>query len=351
MNTKTKLRLTALGAILAVGLTVVSGATVANAADPTSFKQLNGVGSDTTQDVVRAIAATTTTLGSYDAAGANLSATIKTTASGPSFARPVGSGAGVKALSASAQGLNYGGSTAPITGQVDFARSSSGPVTGSVLTYVPFATDAVSYAVNSASDFPRNIKLGTAADSDTKFTLRNIYRCTVTSYLDAFGDPVAITPLLPQTGSGTRSFFLGKLGLTDATTCGNTRSNTIIEHDGTVLTGPGDIVPFSIGQFIAESNSPVTGSQDRRGFAELGKIDNVKPTTLTTDGVALNASFPLVRTVYNVVQTSRLSEPAIASAFVGTSSSFCANPAIIRTYGFAPLSSGCGATTLTGGFQ
>ena len=351
MNTKTKLRLSALGAILAVGLTVVSGASVANAADPTSYKQLNGVGSDTTQDVVRAIAATTTTLGSYDAAGTGLSATIKTTASGPSFTRPVGSGAGVKALSASANGTVYGGSATPITGQVDFARSSSGPAAGSGLTYIPFATDAVSYAVNSASDFPRNIKLGTAADADNKITLRNIYRCTVKSYTNAEGDTVAITPLLPQTGSGTRSFFLGKLGLTDSTTCGVTRSNTIIENDGTVLTGPGDIVPFSIGQFIAQSNASTTLVQDRRAFAELGKIEGAKPTTLTEDGVALNSSFPLVRTVYNVVQTSRLSEPAIAAAFVGTSSSFCANPAIIRTYGFATLNSGCGATTLTGAFQ
>jgi len=351
MNKKTKLRLSALGAILAVGLTVVSGATVANAADPTSFKQLNGVGSDTTQDVVRAIAATTTTLGSYDAAGTGLSATIQTTASGPSFNRPIGSGAGVKALSASANGTVYGGSATPITGQVDFARSSSGPAAGSGLTYIPFATDAVSYAVNSASDFPRNIKLGSASDADNKVTLRNIYRCTVTSYRNADGDTVAITPLLPQTGSGTRSFFLGKLGLTDATTCATTRNNTIIENDGTVLSGPGDIVPFSIGQFIAQSNAPVTGSQDHRAFAELGKIEGAKPTVLTADGVTLNATFPLVRTVYNVVQTSRLTEPAIAAAFVGTSSSFCANPAIIRTYGFATLNSGCGATTLTGAFQ
>ena len=363
MNKKTKLRLSALGAILAVGLTVAGGANIANAADPSGFKDLSGAGSDTTQDVVRALAAVSTSpsIGSYDAAGTGLSAKITTKSGGPSFDRPVGSGNGVKALSASIKGSPSVFNGTVIAGQLDFARSSSGPKTQttSVLTWIPFAKDVVSYAVNSSSDFPRDIKLGTASDSISAFTLRNIYLCNVTTYVDSTKKSVPITPILPQAGSGTRSYFLQQLGIsTDGTGAGacvkdKIGTENIIENDGTVLTGAGDIVPFSAGQFISQANSAVTASPDRRGFAELGKINGLRPLTLTSTGVQAtsNAAYPMARNVYNVVATSRLGDAAIASTFVGTGSTFCANDAIIRTYGFAPIGSACGSVATTGDYQ
>jgi ABC-type phosphate transport system substrate-binding protein len=104
-------------------------------------------------------------IGSYDATG---SATIQTKAGGPSFVRPNGSGAGANALSDSAQGGTHLFNSVDITGQVDFARSSSGPSgSGTALTYIPFAKDAVTFAVNAASDFPRDIPIGSSSQDST----------------------------------------------------------------------------------------------------------------------------------------------------------------------------------------
>lgn len=358
MLKKTKVRLGALVAAVAV-ITVFGG--VAAQADPSAgtYKTLSGVGSDTIQDVENGLATAIPAIGSYDATG---SATIQTKSSGPSFQRPNGSGAGQNALSASLDGSLFstgvGTATESISNQVDYARSSSGPSTslpGTDLTFIPFALDAVTYAVNAASDFPRDIPLGTAAQmtqTPKPFTLRNIYNCLVTHYTDGDGNSILIRPLLPQQGSGTRKFWLQTLGITDGASlpgCVTDLSNSVEEHNGTFLTGPGDIAPFSVAQWIAQGNwsalpAPVT---ERRGDVVLGSIGGVKPFTIGVGtGAVLNTSFPVTRNVYNVVGTSRLSDPTIAATFVGTGSAFCTNTAIIKEYGFGTLGSLCGNTTL-----
>jgi hypothetical protein len=356
MLKKSRLRLGAVACLAIAG--IAFGAVSANA-DPTAgtYKPINGVGSDTTQDIVGGLATVVTSIGSYDAVG---SATIKTTASGPTFNRPNGSGAGVQALSASAN--NTGTRTYPaaggvsITGQVDFARSSSGPSSsfpGTDLTFIPYARDAVTFAVNEASDFPRDIPVGSAAQdalSPAPFTLRNIYRCAVTSYFDADFTAVTIRPLLPQSGSGTRTFWLSTLGLTEAqvTGCATDLAGTVQEHDGNSVTGAGDIVPFSIAQYIAQGNHAdlPTTVVERRSQVVLGSIGSVKPYVINAaGGVELNASFPVNRLVFNVVQTSRLGESGIASAFVGSTSAVCAASSTIRKYGFGTIGSLCGNTT------
>jgi len=355
MMKKSKLRVGAVACLAIAGLAF--GAFSASA-DPAAgtYKALNGVGSDTIQDVMNGLATAIPSVGSYDATG---TATIKTTASGNTFTRPNGSGAGQKALSASAN--NTGTRTYPatggvdITGQVDFARSSSGPASaspGTDLTFIPFARDAVTFAVNSSSDFPRNIALGSAsqdATSPAPFTLRNIYRCAVTTFADLGGDPVTIRPLLPQSGSGTRTFWLGTLGLTEAqvTGCASDLGGTIQEHDGSKIKGAGDIVPFSVAQYLSQSNYKTlpTPVDERRGVIDLGRIGSVKPILLTANGNELNTSFPVNRLVFNVVQTSRLGEAGIAAAFVGTGSSVCANTTIIRQYGFGTIGTLCGNTS------
>jgi hypothetical protein len=361
MHKKTKLRVSVVAAAAIAALTF--GAAAPAYADPSAPKPLVGVGSDTTQDVVGGLATVVSTLGSYDATG---SSTIQTRTGGPTFTRPNGSTAGVQALSASVN--NTGTRTFPatggvsITGQVDFARSSSAPSSsfvGTDLTFIPFARDAVSYAVSAASDFPRDIALGNAGQdsaSPAPFTLRNIYRGAVTSYVDGELNPVTIRPIIPQAGSGTRSFWLSALGLTEASIVGTPTTdigNTAQEHNGTYVANAGDIVPFSIAQYIAQGNHaalPTTVSE-RRGNIELGNIDTVKPLLLTAGGgVELNPSFPVNRLVFNVVQTSRLtgSVPAdvqLQAAFAGTSSSVCAATAQIKQYGFATIGSLCGNTT------
>lgn len=354
MLKKTKLRLGVVAAIAVVG--IVFGVTSPALADPNAgtYKTLNGVGSDTTQDVVGGLAFGSTTIGSYDATG---TATIKTTATGPTFNRPNGSTGGVQALSASANNTNVrtypasGGVS--ITGQVDFARSSSSPSSsfvGTDLTFIPFARDVLTYAVNSASDFPRDIPLGVASqDSITPapFTLRNIYRCTVTSFTNSDLEPVTIRPLVPQTTSGTRSAWLTALGISAYGACVTDLGNTVQEHNGSFVTGAGDIVPFSASQFIAQGNYAAlpTTVVERRAQVDLGNIGGIKPVILSGTTVEANASFPSTRLVYNVVVTARLAETGIAAAFAGTTSEVCAASATIRAYGFATIGALCGNTT------
>ena len=362
MLKKHKLRFGAVACLAVAGLAF---GTVSASADPAAgtFRAINGVGSDTTQDVVNGLTTVIPALGSYDAAATG---TIKTTASGLSFNRPNGSTAGVQALSASAN--NTGTRTYPaaggvsITGQVDFARSSSAPNSGfpgTDLTFIPFARDAVSYAVNSSSDFPRDLLVGSSAQdsiSPAPFTLRNIYRCAVTTFLNGDGDPVTIRPLLPQSGSGTRTFWLTTLGLTEAqvTGCASDLGGLIQEHDGTKIKGAGDIVPFSVAQYLSQSNYKTlpTPVDERRGVVDLGRIGGVKPILLTANGNELNTTFPVNRLIFNVVETARLGESGIAATFVGTGSSVCSNSTIIRNYGFGTIGALCGnSTTYKQGFR
>jgi hypothetical protein len=359
---KTTLRL---GVLVAAATAAVSlGIATPAYADPPSFSTIVGVGSDTTENVVNGLSTAVTTIGSYDATG---SATIQTHSGGVFFTRPNGSGAGQKALTAS---INPNGTDkypattgVDITGQVDFARSSSGvssSLPGTQLTFIPFARDAVSYAVSAASDWPRDIALGAASQdalSPAPFTLRNIYRGAVTSYIDSELNPVTIRPLLPQQLSGTRSYWLGQLNLTEAQiTSGGVATdlnNTVQEHNGTFVTGPGDLVPFSVAQYIQQGNhaSLPTTVVERRGDIVLGSIGTIKPWVPSVGGgIEINATFPLTRLVYNVVQTSRLTgtsaaDIALQNAFKGTTSSVCQQTSIIKAYGFNTIGTQCGNTT------
>lgn len=359
-NTKLRVGVVAASAVAALTLGVTSPVY----ADPTAgtFPILVGVGSDTTQDVVNGLASVIPNIGSYDAVG---SATITTRSGGTPFTRPNGSGAGQVALSQAINGGTVGG--VAVSGYVDFARSSSGPDAtnpGTALTFIPFGVDAVSYAVLASSDFPRDIPLGSAADDSVTpapFTLRNIYRSVSTSYTDNDFNTVTIRPLIPQSGSGTRKFWVGTaLGLVDggsSNTLGNTVTsinNTVEEHNGTFVTGAGDIVPFSVAQYIAQGNHAAlpTTVVERRGNIQLGNIGTKKPYLVSSNGGAvLNTGFPVTRLVYNVVQTSRLSgtsaaDVALQNTFVGSTSLVCSQSALIQKYGFATTSQ-CGTTTRT----
>ncbi len=316
--------------ILGVGLGVgmlATGVTVSMAqADPSgtpTFRALAGVGSDTTQGVMNGLAQVikdgsgNKLIASYDAVG---SATIKTKATGcDSIARPNGSGAGRTALMNSVNAND---------GCLQFARSSSISTTATTpgLTYIPYAVDAVTYMVTSASTLPRSLSL---AD------LKAIYMCQ--------GDPT-IKPLIPQSGSGTRAFWLGKLSITEAQINAGSfpcikdkvGSTPIEEHDGRVL-DPLSIAPISIAQYISQASSTIP---DLRGSAQLGTIDGVA-------SVSLNNSAPLKRDVYNVVPTSKLTDPTVANVFVGPGSQVCQNSALIQQFGFG-LKTGVGGDLACG---
>ncbi|MBK3578393.1 Ig-like domain repeat protein [Streptomyces sp. MBT65] len=316
-----------------VAAAVVSG-TLALAspasADPTpagTFRQLVGVGSDTTQDVLNALAGDTVNgisysttavksssgagVASYDAiepGTGSTSSTITTRSGGPAFARPNGSGAGRTALSEALTGETYLSSTGPvIKGQVDFARSSGGPsASGSTLTYVPFARDAVGVAVR-----------GSALNNLTVTQLRDIY----TGHLTEINGQT-LHPKLPQQDSGTRKFFLNAIGVTnDQLALG---IPIVQENQGNAaLTEDGALVPFSVGSWIAQNNgiSPdytktsVTAGGYLASVVLPGDSGATNPVTTVNGkltpvgGYYENATFG--RDVYNVVPSRAIDPTSI----------------------------------------
>jgi ABC-type phosphate transport system substrate-binding protein len=366
MLKNTKLRLCAVAVSVAALTAIAASPAMADPASGT-YRTLAGVGSDTIQDVMNGMASAIPAIGSYDAVDPSTGAAgglIQTKSGGTTFVRPNGSGQGAAALSDSIQGGTHLWNSVDISGQVDFARSSSGPsVTGTALYYIPFAQDAVTYAVNQGSDFPRNLPLGSSADASTKLSLYNIYHCIRTSYTDSNGDSVTIKPLIPQSGSGTRSFWLGKMGLTETSIVGtcvkdvNSQGTSVQEHDGTSLTDPGNIAPFSISQFISQGNHKAITTAygvnlvERKGQAALGAVNGISPVRMSGSSTVANGAFPINRLVYNVVQASRAdnaSDP-VSTAFKGSTSSVCSKGSLIAAFGFSTIAN-CGITTITSGY-
>ncbi|GIG66409.1 hypothetical protein [Phytomonospora endophytica] len=351
-------------AVLSLALTASPAQADPNPAPP-PYGALAGVGSDTTQDALNGFGAVLDDSGgnpildSWDARGSS-TITTKAAASNANctgLVRPNGSSQGRDALIASENGTPWQGKT--ITGCVDFARSSAGPRSaGSTYTYVPFGVDAVTVAINSNSLLPTNV---------TFTQIQRVYQCLDTTIA---GEPV--TPLLIQSGSGTRQFWLAQMGITEADIAGGLYpcledlNNTIQEHDGTVLAGHEDyILPFSVGQYIAQSNSAAIATAtgvtvtDRRGPSTLLSIGGTAPVT----GGVLNTNFPIVRDVYNVLPTADLTNPVIDANFTGNDSALCTKTVTVagtpkrvtELFGFGYRAStvgtgklGCGVTTLTG---
>lgn len=313
-----------------VAAAVVSG-TLALAspasADPTpagTFRQLVGVGSDTTQDVLNALAgdivngksyadtavkAGDAGIASYDAfvPGAATS-TIQTRSGGPTFLRPNGSGPGRAALSMSLTGDKFPNATGvAVKGQVDFARSSGGPSTsGNTLTYIPFARDAVGVAVR-----------GSALDTLTVDQLHDIYTSGDTRLKELNGQ--TLHAVLPQAGSGTRKFFLAAIGLTETTV--SSEIPTVQENQANAaLTEDGALVPFSVGSWIAQNNgiAPDYSKTAVAAGAHLASVQLPGDTGATSPVTTVNGKLTPVggyfenatfgRDVFNVVP-SRAIDP------------------------------------------
>lgn len=305
-------------AVFAAGTLAVSAAVGANA-DPIgapTFRQLAGVGSDTTQDIMNNVANAVTiggtkVLGSYDAVG---SATISTKAAAActGMARPNGSGAGRTALINSQVAGN---------GCVDFSRSSSLNLAAAAvqLTYVPFASDDLGFAVTATSAIPKQL---------TKQDLIDIYHCLVPG----------IKAIIPQPGSGTRAAWLTYVGnptpLSSFPCITDTVGGVLVEeHDGRVL-NDNSIVPYSAGKWLTQATDQIT---DVHGKSVLGQINGALASVP-------NPVFDGQRTVYNVIPTSKIADPTYASVFVGAGSQICSNTALINQSGFAPVAN-CGVTT------
>jgi ABC-type phosphate transport system substrate-binding protein len=224
--------------------------------------------------------------------------------------RPNGSGAGINALIA--------------TPQIDFARSSrfrGTAVAEQDLYFIPVLVDGLSYIVDkTAGSDIRNLDAT---------ELAAIYRCT---------DTRGYAPKLPQAGSGTRSFFLAQIGVTEDQVGGCVDKN-VQEHDPSSVAGNAvALAPFSTARYV---NNPPNPASPPSTVVDIA-------ATASTTGV-----FFTTRTVYNVVRKadydatgSRL--PAIfgpdVTGSTGTGGYFCdryANSGIARQ-GFT-VAPNCGA--------
>lgn len=368
-------------------------------ADPKQYTAAVGVGSDTVQDVMNALAGSTNGI-SYTPINSGSATSFRQEISfdafppvgvadtcitsklnGPSYTRPNGSTGGRKALYA-ASGLSTVGwtgvpingaaicSTAvDVSGQVDFARSSAGPAAGDIgtdITYIPFGRDAMSFAYYRAAGLP--VTTLTRAQLTTLFT-------TGPQIING----VRIVPCGIQTSSGTYAFWQK---VTTATTSqentATTECNSLTagvrseENDGTALKTRGDllaaaagtandqvVIGFSAGAFIAKSNLAAPGTPPATvgmgSISDNGSGTNIGlPITGTAPALAPASSFygdsVFGRNIYVVLPTTvatGIGNAAIKALFVGATSAICNATATINTFGFLPNAS-CGSTATKG---
>lgn len=146
--------------------------------------------------------------------------------------RPNGSGAGKARLFGTSNNLD-----------VNFARSSSTLSTTEIsngLQQFPFAVDSLKLAVaKTATNAPATISTE---------QMVQIYDGTLINWSQLGGSPGVIKPLIPQTGSGTRSFFIAQLkaanGGTDVVLA-STVTSTQEHSDTDIKDDPNAVAPFS----------------------------------------------------------------------------------------------------------
>lgn len=330
------MRKSLIAAVAGAGVLSVALATLplaqADPSGPPTYRQLAGGGSDTTQSLMNALSEIVVdggvkVLGSYDAIG---TPTITTkdpalNAKCKDIARPNGSSAGRDALVKSLQAND---------GCFQWARSSSsrGSFTSTPsVTWVPFATDALTFAVRGDGDVPREL---------TKAQIVAIFKCEVPD----------IQPALVQVGSGTRNSWLDYVGiprdfqpaqypcLVPQKDGGTFPGNLPQEHDGRELK-KNQIMPYSAAVYQAQLYGT---APDRRGRAVIGVIDGVVPTVI-------NTSFSGVRDVFNLIPTAKVTDTASLEykVFVGKDSLICKAKPQINLQGFGDLRdpSKCGDTS------
>jgi ABC-type phosphate transport system substrate-binding protein len=292
-----------------------------------------------------------------------------------SIPRPDGSSAGINQLATftkSSSGpycTNFARSSRP--------RSSSDPAFGpGGVAFVNLAGDAVTWSTPSANT--------SAPASLTTAQLNAIYTCTDTNWDQVGGANQAIQPFLPQSGSGTLSFWLAAIGVTTPGPCVSNDNNTLEENEGVnpVLNNPGGIFIYSVGDYIAQTqhsatclNSGCTANTNGvicthipsknqffcnvHGSESLGEINGVAPISGSGSTETINLSFPSTfdRTLFNVVPYDPATTDHIPGAsspvggvneepIFGASGYDCgsAGSTLIKAYGFLPLAT-CGATS------
>lgn len=381
---------------IAAAVAAVSTAGVGSAlADPSSTPPLNaiaGVGSDTLTPVYHQLtsdynASHTTELASWDAVNPTTGVagdTIVTKASSStdstcSMVRPNGSSAGITALENT---VSDGGHPC-----VDFARSSRAPATTdpTTIAFARLAKDAITWSspkgtTTTPSPAPKTL---------TVLQLANIYNCTsgFTEWSQVGGTTSAtIVPVLPQSGSGTRSTFLlamgQALGLGSGVSLtpgpcvvnGTDSAGVAIEENTGVTTGNiaefgttthpkvDALFPYSIGDYVAQTGHKHSTSIWKPGDLGMKQIAGKAPTVGSGTTMHINTGFPVAmdRILYDVVANAgTAAAPAIPTSpenlksVFGTSAQkgwICqtTGQADIVSYGFLKLgtgTAGCGSVT------
>jgi ABC-type phosphate transport system substrate-binding protein len=305
-------------------------------------KDIVGVGSDTTQDVIGRSGSTLAKSGfvdnyndtdpknklwSFDAFPAGDQ--IVTKQGCEPITRPSGSSAGIAALKAD---------QAAGTGCIDFARSSrpKNPSTDGNLVFIPFARDGVSWAAFPSSEGGRDFN---APANLTTAQLTSIFNCSVTNWSQVGGADAPIEPYLPQSGSGTRSFWLSAINVATPGACVNQPAG-FPENDGSAVPAAdraNAILPYSIATWLAQNKGT---SDDVRAGAEVRNVDGEKPVAKNK----LNKGFApgFLRDVFNVLKPEDQRAKAFKKVF-GKKGYICKHPKITEAFGFGSLrGSDCG---------
>ncbi len=416
MRSSTSARSMRVATVLAVlagsaGLASLTALTSTAQADPSFVSAYAGVGSDVTQDVYAAMTglspspgngATTGNSSTFDAttsyqplmssnATGNLTidsfdanpsggvttnpGCITTKLGGPSFDRPSSSTAGITALYDEVTGTAWDnttvtsctGSPVTITGQIDFARSARGPkTTGSTLTFVPFARDALGIATYDHD---------TGHLASAPITTGELTALYSSSTGTATINGQTVKACLTISGSAPRTELATALGLTDAqlnTAATAAGCDNIVQNSGnafyaqaSTLGASNDaVIPISSGSWISQLNGR---GVDRSSTAvaqgvTLASIDSLgQPISGTAPSLTADTTYYQSTTygnnIYTVLPTSSITgsfaDEALISLFVGSSSSLCGSTeqAYVREFGFDALTGGegtCGSTTQTG---
>jgi hypothetical protein len=379
------------------GLATLTALTTSAQADPSFVSAYAGVGADVTQDVYAGLSgaspappATNTnfylpihssgatnskTIDSFDAAPAGGTTVnpgcVTTKLGGPSFDRPNSTTAGIAALLDAVNGVGWQNSSASctgaavnVTGQIDFARAARGPKSsGTTLTFVPFARDAVGVIEYDHST-------GHLATLTTAQLTALYSSSTGTSTIN--GDTVYAC--LTISGSTPRSNLETAIGVSDATAniaanaagCNNIQQNSgdnFYAFASTLPSGSDAVIPISSGSWISQANGVAVdrSSAARAGGADLAAVDTLgKPYTGSAPEVPNTTYYQSTQygyNVYTVLPTTKVTgftkDAALTSLFVGSTSSLCSptEQSLVNTFGFDSLtvSEGtCGSTTTTG---
>ncbi|HEY8300360.1 MAG TPA: hypothetical protein VIG48_00540 [Jatrophihabitans sp.] len=323
-----------------------------------------GTGSDTTQLLVDAFSPAydktkpTLKMYSYDAVG---TATIPEKKNCGQRTRPNGSSAGIAELEA---GLRPTGDTKDRC--VDFARSSrartAGTDPGSIL-FIPYAIDAVTWSADTYAGSTN------AVTNLSTQQLTAIYSCDASILNSSLSGPVTwkevggkstdpIIPVIPQSSSGTRKFFLAQIGVTTLGSCVQGQDDSVEENEGTnaifknKTTAPNVLFPYSVAVYLAQSQGGHgTGTQGKQA---LRSVNHVAPTTGAAPNKSINSTFSYLREVYNVVRNTSTNggqtvpkylRPLFGNGSPGTGWICKSSTArsLIKSYGFLPTPH-CGST-------